>query len=51
MFDKFWYKFLMEIEAAKTELDFRKNEEHFFRGHTQAGHTLLPGILRDQKNF
>ena len=50
MFDKPWHTFLQEIETAKADLDFRKNEEYFFRGHTQTTHTLLPGILRNLNN-
>ncbi len=31
MFHESWFTFLNEIEAAKIELDFKKNEEIFFR--------------------
>ena len=47
MFHKSWFTFLTEIETAKTELDFKRNEEIFFRGHTQTTHKLLPGIFRN----
>lgn len=47
MFHKSWFTFLNEIEAAKLELGFKRNEEIFFRGHTQSSHQLLPGLFRN----
>lgn len=47
MFHKSWFDFLEEIEAAKRMLEFKRNEEIFFRGHTQVRYRLLPGIFRN----
>lgn len=47
MFHKSWISFMHDIEKAKKELDFKKNEEIFYRGHTHNEHTLLPGLFRN----
>ncbi len=47
MFHKSWLTFLESVESAKAELDFRKNEEIFFRGHAQNHYQLLPGLFRN----
>lgn len=41
-----WFHFMEELEEAKSSLGFRKNEECFFRGHTQEMHKLIPGLFR-----
>jgi hypothetical protein len=46
MFHQSWVSFLNEVDKAKLEIGFKKNEEIFFRGHTKNTHTLLPGIFR-----
>lgn len=46
MASKSWANFLEDIERAKAQLDFKKNEECFFRGHTHTDHRLVPGLLR-----
>ena len=47
MFNKSWLNFIGQVEKAKKDLQFKKNEEIFFRGHTHNTHTLLPGLLRN----
>ena len=46
MYHKSWFNFLHQIDAAKQELDFKTNEEIFYRGHTNDQHQLLPGLYR-----
>lgn len=41
-----WFRFMEELEGAKSSLNFKNNEECFFRGHCQEAHTLKPGLFR-----
>lgn len=50
MYSKSWQEFVAAIEQAKAALDFRKNEEYFFRGHSQTAFQLLPTLFRSLGN-
>jgi hypothetical protein len=41
-----WFHFMEQLEEAKKDLKFKKNEECFFRGHTHQKHKLIPGLFR-----
>jgi hypothetical protein len=45
-----WFHFLEELEEAKNTLGFKRNEECFFRGHTNKHHKLQPGLFRSVEN-
>jgi hypothetical protein len=46
MYSKSWEAFIVAIERAKKDLDFQKNEEYFFRGHSRTDYHLLPSLFR-----
>jgi hypothetical protein len=41
-----WFRFMEDLERAKSSLKFQNNEECFFRGHNQETHNLRPGLFR-----
>ena len=45
-YSKSWLKFLTDVEASKEAIGFKENEECFYRGHSQSGYNLLPGLYR-----
>ena len=41
-----WFFFMENLEEAKESLQLGRNEECFFRGHSNKDHQLQPGLLR-----
>jgi hypothetical protein len=47
MYHPDWLNFIDAINKAKSELGFDKNEECFYRGHTQKNWEFSPGLFRN----
>jgi hypothetical protein len=41
-----WMQFLFEVDVLKSQMDFLKNEECFYRGHSNENYVLSPGLQR-----